>query len=46
MAGAYTEPIGVLHRVINPEPEIPYLCVGFVVTPKDREHVVNVKEPW
>ena len=43
---AYAEPIGVLHRAINPEPDIPFICVGFVVTPKDREHVVNVKEPW
>ena len=43
---AYAEPIGVIHRAVNPEPEIPFLCVGFVVTPKDREHVVNVKEPW
>ena len=43
---AYAEPIGVIHRAINPEPEIPFLCVGFVVTPKDRDHVVNVKEPW
>jgi quercetin dioxygenase-like cupin family protein len=39
---AYAEPIGVLHRALNPEPEIPFLCVGFVVTPKDREHVVNL----
>ena len=43
---AYAEPIGVIHRAVNPEPEIPFLCVGFVVTPKDREHVVNIKEPW
>jgi quercetin dioxygenase-like cupin family protein len=43
---AYAEPIGVLHRAVNPEPELPFLCVGFVVTPSDREHVVNVKEPW
>ena len=43
---AYAEPIGVIHRAINPEPEIPFICVGFTVTPKDREPVVNVKEPW
>ena len=43
---AYAEPIGVIHRAVNPEPDIPFICVGFVVTPKDREHVVNVKEPW
>jgi quercetin dioxygenase-like cupin family protein len=43
---AYAEPIGVIHRAINPEQDIPFLCVGFVVTPKDREHVVNVKQPW
>jgi len=43
---AYAEPIGVMHRAVNPEPAIPFFCVGFVVTPKDREHVVNVKEPW
>jgi quercetin dioxygenase-like cupin family protein len=43
---AYAEPIGVIHRAVNPETEIPFICVGFVVTPKDRDHVVNVKEPW
>jgi quercetin dioxygenase-like cupin family protein len=43
---AYAEPIGKLHRALNPEAEIPFICVGFVVTPQDRDHVVNVKEPW
>jgi quercetin dioxygenase-like cupin family protein len=43
---AYAEPIGVIHRAINPDAAIPFLCVGFVVTPKDRDHVVNIKEPW
>jgi quercetin dioxygenase-like cupin family protein len=43
---AYAEPIGVIHRATNPEPEIPFICVGFTVTPKDRDPVVNVKEPW
>ena len=43
---AYAEPIGVIHRAINPEPEIPFICVGFTVTPKERDAVVNVKEPW
>jgi len=43
---AYAEPIGVIHRASNPESEIPFICVGFTVTPKDRDPVVNVKEPW
>ena len=43
---AYAEPIGVIHRAINPEPEISFICVGFTVTSKDRDPVVNVKEPW
>jgi len=43
---AYIEPIGVIHRAVNPDPEHSFACVGFVVTPPDREHVVNVKEPW
>ena len=43
---AYAEPIGVIHRAINTEPNIPFICVGFTVTPKDRDPVVNVKEPW
>ena len=43
---AYAEPIGIIHRAINPEPETPFLCVGFTVTLKDRDPVVNVKEPW
>ena len=43
---AYVEPIGVIHRATNPEPEIPFICVGFTITPKDRDPVVNVKEPW
>jgi quercetin dioxygenase-like cupin family protein len=43
---AYVVPIGVIHRARNPEPEVPFLCVGFAVTSKDRDPVVNVKEPW
>ena len=29
---AYTEPIGVVHRALNPHPEIPAAFVGFWVT--------------
>ncbi len=36
----------MLLDAVNPEPEVAFLCVGFVVTPQDRDHVVNVKEPW
>jgi len=43
---AYAEPIGVIHRATNPEPEIPFICIGFTVTPTARDPVVNVKEPW
>jgi quercetin dioxygenase-like cupin family protein len=43
---AYSEPIGKVHRAVNPDPEASFLCVGFVVTPPDRPHVVNVREPW
>jgi quercetin dioxygenase-like cupin family protein len=43
---AYVEPIGVIHRAHNPDPATPFLCVGFALTPPDREPVVNMKQPW
>lgn len=42
----YSEPIAKIHRGHNPHPSIPYLCIGFCVTPPDREHVTNVLQPW
>ncbi|MBI4265109.1 MAG: cupin domain-containing protein [Acidobacteria bacterium] len=41
----YSEPIGKFHRGHNPHPELPYLCIGFQITPPDREHVTNVEAP-
>jgi len=32
----YTEPIGVVHRAINPHPDVPAAFVGFWVTAADR----------
>jgi quercetin dioxygenase-like cupin family protein len=42
----YVEPIGVIHRAHNPDPTTSFICVGFVLTPPDREPVVNIKQPW
>jgi quercetin dioxygenase-like cupin family protein len=41
----YTEPIGVVHRALNPHPEVPAAFVGFWVTAADRPHVTEVGEP-
>lgn len=41
----YTEPIGVVHRAINPHPEIPASLIGFWVTAADRPHVTEVGAP-
>ncbi len=42
----YFEPIAVVHRAFNPDPEHPVCGIAWVATPPGREHVVNVKEPW
>jgi quercetin dioxygenase-like cupin family protein len=43
----YSEPIGKFHRGHNPHPTRPYLCIGFAVTPPDKDHVTNVDlPPW
>jgi quercetin dioxygenase-like cupin family protein len=43
----YSEPIGAFHRGRNPDPEVPYLCIGVCLTPPDLDHVTNVDErPW
>jgi quercetin dioxygenase-like cupin family protein len=41
----YSEPIGKVHRGHNPHPELPYLCVGFCVTPPNREHITAFTRP-
>jgi quercetin dioxygenase-like cupin family protein len=41
----YTEPIGVVHRALNPHPHIPASLVGFWVTAADRPHVSETGEP-
>jgi len=41
----YTEPIGVVHRALNPHPDVPAAFVGFWVTAADRPHVTEVGEP-
>jgi len=41
----YTEPIGVVHRALNPHPDLPAAFVGFWVTAADRPHVTEVGEP-
>lgn len=38
----YTEPIGVVHRALNPHAEIAAAFVGFWVTAADRPHVTEV----
>jgi quercetin dioxygenase-like cupin family protein len=41
----YTEPIGVVHRALNPHSEIPASLVGFWVTAGDRPHISETGEP-
>jgi len=41
----YTEPIGVVHRAINPHPEIPAALIGFWVTAGDRPHLTEAGAP-
>jgi quercetin dioxygenase-like cupin family protein len=41
----YTEPIGVVHRALNPHSEIPASLVGFWVTAGDRPHMSETGEP-
>ena len=41
----YTEPIGVVHRALNPHSEIPASFIGFWVTAADRPHVTEVGDP-
>lgn len=41
----YTEPIGVVHRALNPHPEIPASFIGFWVTAADRPHVTETDTP-
>ena len=41
----YTEPIGVIHRALNPHDQIPASFVGFWVTAADRPHVTEVGVP-
>ena len=41
----YTEPIGVVHRALNPHPTMPAAFVGFWVTAADRSHIVEVAAP-
>lgn len=41
----YTEPIGVVHRALNPHPEIPASLVGFWVTASDRPHISETGAP-
>lgn len=41
----YTEPIGVVHRALNPHRAIPASFIGFWVTSADRPHLSEVGEP-
>lgn len=41
----YTEPIGVVHRALNPHPDIPASLIGFWVTAADRPHVTETGAP-
>ena len=41
----YTEPIGVVHRALNPHPDIPASLIGFWVTASDRPHVTETGAP-
>lgn len=38
----FVEPIGAVHRAINPNPAVPMISLAFQLTPPDRDHIVNV----
>ncbi len=42
---AYTEPIGQIHRAVNPNPERSAIFFGVAITAADRDHVVNTGSP-
>jgi quercetin dioxygenase-like cupin family protein len=45
----YCEPIGKIHRALNPDPSVDFICIGFNVTAPEREMVVNLtgeEAPW
>ena len=42
----YSEPIGKFHRGHNPDPELPFACIGVQFTAPDLEPVTNVDKPW
>lgn len=42
---AYSEPIGQIHRAVNPHASIEAVLVGFVATAADRAHHVEVGVP-
>ena len=41
----YSEPTGKFHRGHNPDPEVPYICIGVALTPPDKDHVTNLVSP-
>jgi len=41
----YTEPIGVVHRAVNPNSDIPASFLGFWVTASDRPHITEAGAP-
>ena len=40
----FVEPVGVLHRAYNPNPDVTLLSVGLQLTSPDRDHMVAVGE--
>jgi quercetin dioxygenase-like cupin family protein len=38
----FVEPIGVVHRAYNPNPDVTMLSIAFQLTPPDRDHIVLV----
>jgi quercetin dioxygenase-like cupin family protein len=38
----FVEPVGVLHRAYNPNPDVSLLSLGFQLTSPDRDHMVAV----
>lgn len=40
----YSEPVGRFHRGHNPDPRIPYVCIGVCITASGVDHVTNRSE--
>lgn len=41
----FVEPVGVVHRAYNPNPDVPMSALAVQLTSPGRQHIVNVEAP-